>query len=117
MLPCRLTGRLVVLGTILLGTVVSGRRGGEVVVVDRGRKILTGAGGGGRGGGEEGANTGLNVNPRLCSELGRGDRLWRTGERAWWGLGLDGEIEGGGVDEGPWVTYFVERNTFECGEE
>ena len=58
------------LGTILLGTVVSGRRGGVVVVVDLGRKILTGAGG---GGGEEGANTGLNVNPRLCSELGRGD--------------------------------------------
>ena len=97
----------------LLGTVVSGRRVGEVVVVERGRKILTGAG----GGGEEGASTGLNVNPRLCSELGRGDGLWRTGERAWWGLGLDGEIEGGGVDEGPWVTYFVERNTFEWGEE
>ena len=62
------------LATILLGTVVSGRRGGDVVVVDRGRKILTGVGGGGGGGGgEEGANTGLNVNPRLCSELGRGD--------------------------------------------
>jgi len=56
----------VVLAKILRGTVVTGRRGGELVVVDRGRKILTGAGE------EEGGKTGLNVNPPR-SELGRGD--------------------------------------------
>ena len=55
------------------GCVVTRCRGGRgFVVVDRGRKILTGAGGGG-GGGEEGGGRGLKVNPRLFSELGRGD--------------------------------------------
>ena len=72
MLPCRLTGRLVVLAGVRRGIVVTRCRGGRgFVVVDRGRKILTGAGGG--GGGEEGAGRGLKVNPRLFSELGRGE--------------------------------------------
>lgn len=83
-------------------------------VVERGRKIRTGAGGG--GGGE-----GVKVKLLFWSWLGFD--VIRFGVRAWFsltGVGLWGNWvveEGAAFTEGGWVTYLVERNTLEWGEE
>ena len=76
------------------------------MVEERGLKILTGA-----GAGDAGVSSGRKVKLLLCGWLGR--EVWHTGVRAW--CAREGVGAGGGawVDEGAWVTYFVERNTFE----
>ena len=84
---------------------------GAEVVVERGLKIRTGAGGGVL----SGVPSGWKVKLLLRSWLGF--EVWRRGLRAWFALGGVGAEGGDWVDEGAWVIYLVERNTLEWGEE